>query len=183
MSARLSSRGPASSGDPAPGARLGEPHEVLGDLAHGDRLHPRARSGVQRPHLDGTEHERRELVELGRTQNRPRHIARLDQPLLRQLPGVVAIGRSIRPDDRQRDVVRDARSRFRRQQVACGAGEERHRDVGLHARDVRHVDDRLHPRDRLPEPGPADEIHAAASRERDHLVAPAAGDRHHVRRR
>ena len=79
---RLSSRGPASSVHAASGACLRERHQVLGDFAHRDGLHPRARGGVERAGLHAREHERRELVELRRPQDRPGHVAGLDQPLL-----------------------------------------------------------------------------------------------------
>ena len=53
--------------------------------------------------------------------------------LLRQLAGVVPLGSGIRPDDREREMVRDARPRLGREQVARRAGEERDRDLGLQA--------------------------------------------------
>ena len=92
----------------------------------------------------------------------------------RSLPGVVAVARdAVDAEDRQHDVMADARALLGRQQVLRARAEERARRIGLQLVRVRRVDDRLDTLQRLVQPVAGDGVRARRARDDDGIVSGA----------
>ena len=141
--------------------RDGEIREIGRDVVGGDRLHQcgRQANGVAlRAPLDDAADE---LEKLGRTEDGVRNPRALDQVLLRHLRlKITAVGKSVGPDNRKRDMMLQPSRGFRREKIAARRLKELHHGLVLERRGVRHVHDDLGVRERFRQPLASDGVDA-----------------------